>query len=129
MTTVDKYMTSEVETIDVDASVQFLVSKIRDTCHDGYPVCNSEDQIVGFVRPKDVIALENREDKTVGDIMKTDYLVFTTGLDIQVAGRILFREGVSDVPVVSDDSEIVGIISNTDVLRSQIERTTPKKVS
>ncbi|MEM4156619.1 MAG: ParB N-terminal domain-containing protein, partial [Archaeoglobaceae archaeon] len=40
----------------------------------------------------------------------------------------MFRTGHSKLPVVDDSDRLVGIISNADVIRSQIERADPSKV-
>jgi len=42
--------------------------------------------------------------------------------------RVILRSGIQRLPVVDDAGNLVGIISNADVVRSQIERATPGKV-
>jgi len=44
------------------------------------------------------------------------------------AARVILRSGIRKLPVVDDAGNLVGIISNADVIRSQIERATPEKV-
>src|SRR5919206_419387 len=49
-------------------------------------------------------------------------------MDIDDAARILFRMGVKELPVVDDAGHMVGIVSTTDIIRSHIERVTPRKM-
>jgi CBS domain-containing protein len=49
-------------------------------------------------------------------------------MDIDDAARVILRSGIRRLPVVDEDGMLVGIISNADVIRSQIERATPGKV-
>jgi IMP dehydrogenase len=49
-------------------------------------------------------------------------------MKVNDAARVILRSGIQKLPVVDDAGKLVGIISNTDVIRSQIERVTPKKV-
>ena len=49
-------------------------------------------------------------------------------MSIDDATRILFRYGLRNLPVVDEDKKIVGIISNIDIVRSQIEKSRPGKV-
>lgn len=53
-------------------------------------------------------------------------VVTTPDANIMDVGRIMFRTGFSKLPVVDEENNLVGIISNMDVIRSQIEKTTPK---
>jgi IMP dehydrogenase len=61
-------------------------------------------------------------------VMTDDLIVAHPDMDITDAARVILRSGIQKLPVVDDASNLVGIISNTDVVRSQIERATPEKV-
>ena len=41
----------------------------------------------------------------------------------------MFRLGISRLPVTDENKKVLGIITNTDILRSHIERSTPEKVN
>lgn len=49
-------------------------------------------------------------------------------MSIDDATRILFRYGLRNLPVVDEHRRLVGIISNIDIVRSQIEKARPGKV-
>jgi IMP dehydrogenase len=60
--------------------------------------------------------------------MTSDLLVAHPEMDVDDAARVILRSGIQRLPVVDDAGNLVGIISNADVIRSQIERATPGKV-
>ncbi len=60
--------------------------------------------------------------------MSDDLLVAHPKMNIDDAARVILRSGIQKLPVVDDAGNLVGIISNADVVRSQIERATPGKV-
>ena len=49
-------------------------------------------------------------------------------MSINDAARVMFRMGISRMPVMNKEGKLVGIITNTDIVRSHIERSTPTKV-
>jgi len=61
-------------------------------------------------------------------VMSDDILVAHPEMAVQDAARVILRSGIQKLPVVDDAGHLVGIISNADVIRSQIRRATPSKV-
>jgi IMP dehydrogenase len=61
-------------------------------------------------------------------VMEEDIIVGHPDMNVIDAARVILRSGIQKLPVVDDADNLVGIISNTDVVRSQIERATPEKV-
>ena len=68
-------------------------------------------------------------DNSVNDIMSTNVVVADQDMSINDAARVMFRMGISRLPVIDKKGELVGIITNTDIVRSHIERSTPMKVN
>ncbi len=60
--------------------------------------------------------------------MSKELYVAREYMSLRDAARIMFRTGHSKLPVVDEENRVVGIISNADVIRSQIERADPSKV-
>ncbi len=46
-------------------------------------------------------------------------------MSINDAARVMFRMGISRMPVMNKEGKLVGIITNTDFVRSHIERFNP----
>ena len=61
--------------------------------------------------------------------MSTDIVVAEQEMSINDAARVMFRMGISRFPVINKECKLVGIITNTDIVRSHIERSTPTKVN
>ena len=56
-------------------------------------------------------------------------IVAREDMHINDASRVMFRHGISRLPVVDKARHVKGIMTNTDIVRSHIERSTPTKVN
>jgi len=124
---VNDYMTRDVITVEPDTLNEKIIAIMKETGHDGFPVVNDEGKIVGIITAFDLL-LKDWADH-VKDIMSTEVVVAQEDMSISDASRVMFRQGISRLPVVGRDGTVKGIITNTDMVRSHIERSTPTKVS
>ncbi|WP_436927307.1 CBS domain-containing protein [Halosimplex amylolyticum] len=123
---VKDYMTREVETVSPDDTVGDVAAKIAgSTEHSGFPVCDGR-HVEGFVSARDL--LQEPDAEPIFKVMSDDLLVAHPDMNVDDAARVILRSGIQKLPVVDDAGNLVGIISNADVIRSQIERATPGKV-
>ncbi len=124
--TVGEYMTRDVETVSPDDTVS-AVSRlmVESVGHNGFPVTDGR-KVEGFVSARDLLLAD--DDAPIFTVMSTDLVVAHPDMKITDAARVILRSGIQKLPVVDDADNLVGIISNTDVVRSQIERATPGKV-
>src|ERR1035437_9990343 len=122
---VEDYMTREVVTVSASDTVKDVISLIKNTKHDGFPVVKDQ-KILGYVSSLDILLCD--PSVKVADIMSVDLVVARRDMDLFDAARVLFRSDTKKLPVIDDKSHVIGIISNTDVIGSQIERATPDKV-
>jgi predicted transcriptional regulator len=124
--TVQDYMTREVDTVDPDDTVADVARRIAESDeHSGFPVCEGR-QVEGFVSARDLLLEADHE--PIFKVMTADILVAHPEMELNDAARVILRSGIQRLPVVDDAGNLVGIISNADVIRSQIERATPGKV-
>ncbi|MEF8814310.1 MAG: CBS domain-containing protein [Halovenus sp.] len=124
--TVQDYMTQDVATVEPDDTVKKVARRIVESNdHSGFPVCEGR-HVEGFVSARDLLLMDDRE--PIFKIMSTDLLVAHPEMKVDDAARVILRSGIRRLPVVDDAGNLVGIISNADVIRSQIERATPGKV-
>lgn len=124
---VTEYMTHDVATVSPTDSVAAVTERISDPDGpSGFPVCE-EEVVVGFVTGRDLLAADDTA--TVAEVMSEDIIVADPEMQVSDAARVILRSDIQKLPVVDDDGELVGILSNTDVIRSQIERATPEKVA
>ncbi len=120
------YMTRNVITLSPDDTVEDAINLIEKTGHDGFPVVDGEGKVIGYVSSIDLL---RKDPKTkIRDVMSKELYVARDFMDLRDAARVMFRTGHSKLPVVDKDGRLVGIITNADVIRSQIERASPEKV-
>lgn len=122
---VGQYMTRDVLTVSPDDTVAGVTERIAESGHDGFPVCQGRE-VIGFVSSRDILLAEDTE--PIFKVMSTELIVAHPNMAVTDAARVILRSGIQKLPVVDDAGNLVGIISNTDVIRSQIERATPEKV-
>jgi len=119
------YMTYDVVSVSHDAFVKDVMEKIRTTNHDGFPVVKGED-VVGYISARDLLFAP--PDTPVEKVMSRNLIVADPDMSISDAARVIFRSGIQKLPVVDEKNHLLGIVSNSDVIRSQIERVSPEKV-
>ncbi|MES3516665.1 MAG: CBS domain-containing protein [Natronomonas sp.] len=120
------YMTRDVETVSPDDTVLSVARRMADSDdHSGFPVCDGR-HVEGFISARDLLLADDRD--LIFKVMTKDIIVAHPDMKITDAARVILRSGIQRLPVVDDAGNLVGIIANADVIRSQIERATPEKV-
>ncbi|MFB6283723.1 MAG: CBS domain-containing ParB/RepB/Spo0J family partition protein [Halobacteria archaeon] len=123
---VQEYMTEDVVSVSPDTTVEDIINLVnRNEGHTGFPVTD-DGKVKGFVSAKRMLG--KPMDMPVKELMNTDLIVAEPEMKVNDAARVILRSGIQKLPVVEEDGSLVGIISNSDVVRSQIERVTPSKV-
>ena len=121
---VKDYMTRNVISVSPETTTTEIIRLMKESDHNSYPVVEN-NKLVGMVTAFDVVIKDWAE--KVKDIMSTKLVVANEDLSINDASRVMFRRGISRMPVVDENGKLVGIITNTDMVRSHIERSTPNK--
>ena len=122
---VKEYMSKNVVTLKPEQKIKDVIELIKSSKHEGFPVVDNE-HVIGIITPRDILL---KRGKMVKDVMSKRVVVTFPEVKIIDAARVMFREGISRLPVVDKETKkLVGIITNTDVIRSHIERATPEKV-
>ncbi|MFB6074481.1 MAG: CBS domain-containing protein [Haloarculaceae archaeon] len=123
---VSEYMTTDVATVSPSDTVAAVAERMAESEeHSGFPVAE-EGRVEGFVSARDLLLAD--EGALIRDVMSEDIVVAHPEMAVQEAARVILRSGIQRLPVVDDEGRLVGLISNADVIRSQIERATPDKV-
>jgi len=123
---VKDYMTRDVATVSPDETVESVATRIEQSDdHNGFPVTEGR-RVEGFISARDLLLVD--PDEPIFKVMTEDLIVAHPEMKVTDAARVILRSGIQKLPVVDDAGNLVGIISNADVIRSQIERATPEKV-
>ena len=118
-------MTYDVVSVDIHSTAKDVIDKIEKTQHDGFPVMDG-DVVVGYIAARDLLFIQPAA--MVEEVMTDNLIVADPEMDINDAARVIFRSGIQKLPVVDEKNHLLGIISNSDVIRSQIEHVSPEKV-
>jgi IMP dehydrogenase len=122
---VKDYMTYDVVSVDIAGTAKDVIDKILRTKHDGFPVVENNG-VVGYISARDLLFVQ--PSTPVDQVMSKNLIVADPEMDINDAARVIFRSGIQKLPVVDEKNHLLGIISNSDVIRSQIEHVSPEKV-
>jgi len=121
MPTAKDMMTTNVITIDGNASVAEAIEKIKD---EGVRCLivdrRSEDDAYGIVTQRDiaynVIAYEiDPKDVKVHEIMSKPLVLVNKDLDIRHVARLMANQGISRAPVIFD-GKLQGIVAVSDII-------------
>jgi CBS domain-containing protein len=124
--TVGEYMTQDVATVSPEETVRAVARRITESeDYNGFPVTDGRS-VEGFVTARDLLLADG--DVPIFRVMSEELIVAHPDMKVTDAARVILRSGIQKLPVVDDAGNLVGIISNADVIRSQIERATPEKV-
>ena len=133
---VNNWMGREVITIDINASMQDAVKLMKEHSINRLPVMK-KGNLVGIVTDRDLKrasasdanSLEIHEilyllsDIKVGEIMTKDPITVPPEYTLEETAEILLHNKISGVPVVEDNGQVVGIITQTDLFRAMVSFT------
>jgi acetoin utilization protein AcuB len=133
---VKNWMTSDVVTVDEDASI-IKVSQILKEANIRHLPVMSKGKLVGMITDEDVkeaspsrsITLSAHElyhllsEMKAKNLMKANPITITPDQTMEVAAVKMLEHRVTGLPVVTDEGELVGIISQGNVFRVLISIT------
>ena len=111
-------MTSDIVAMSHKKSINEAVKVMIENEIGSIPVLSDDDKIVGIITERD-FALSMAgllTDEIVQDVMIKDVITTTPGTPIESSTKIMVRNNLRRIPVVSGD-KLVGIITSTDILK------------
>jgi acetoin utilization protein AcuB len=109
-------MTRSVKTISVDKTVKDAAEIMDKYKIHHLPILNEADEMVGIISDRDLLIAKN--DDKLKDIMQSEVIVCKEATQIQILAMIMLHEKIHSMPVVDHDNNIVGIVTQTDILRA-----------
>ena len=122
------YMVRNVHTVSPDMTVEQVRQEMINSNFHGFPI-TEKGYLLGFITAKELLRHVDKPDAKIRSVMKRGTLCAIPSMSTDDATRILFRYGLRNLPVVDEERKLVGIISNIDIVRSQIEKSRPGKVT
>ncbi len=120
-------MVRNVHSISPDMTVEQVRQEIINSNFHGFPIVE-KGYLLGFITAKELLRHIDKPNAKIRSVMKRGTLCAIPSMSTEDATRILFRYGLRNLPVVDEEKKLVGIISNIDIVRSQIEKSRPRKV-
>lgn len=125
--TVSDYMIRNVVSVDPNMTVKEVAQKITESNFHGFPI-TERGYLLGFVTAKELLRYMDKPTVIMREVMKRGTICAIPSMSMDDATRVLFRYGLRNLPVIDENKKLVGIISNIDIVRSQIEKSRPSKV-
>jgi CBS domain-containing protein len=121
MTIASDIMTAKVVTIGQTATVREALKLLAELDVRHLPVVNENDGLVGMISDRDLLRLRRSSEvlgRAVSEVMSADVLVVTPTTHVDEIIDLMTEHRIGALPVVDNESQIVGIVSYVDVLRA-----------
>ncbi|MBN2110403.1 MAG: homocysteine biosynthesis protein [Methanosarcinaceae archaeon] len=113
---VSEIMSTNVVTIDKDASVYKAAKIIMEAEFNHLPVVSGDNLVVGIVTAWDISkAVSQGKFDLVEDMMTRKVITAKADERVDVVARRLDRHGVSALPVLNNEDHIIGIVTSDDI--------------
>ena len=125
MMRVESYMSLVPITIREDALYwkAFDIMREKDLHH--IPVVNESNTVVGLLTRRDlqIAALHfNEAPVEVSEVMHSPVVTISPGELLSEAARLMIDKRIGGLPVLDNNDQIVGILTETDLLRALIDQ-------
>ncbi|SDI78074.1 DRTGG domain-containing protein [Natribacillus halophilus] len=87
-----------------------------DTSHSRFPVVNNHMKVQGMVAAKDILSM--KESTPVEKVMTPEPITVHAHTSLASAAHVMVWEGIELLPVIDDESRLIGVISRQDVLKA-----------
>lgn len=122
---VESYMSQAPITIrdDTDYWKASEIMREKDLHH--IPVINQDETVVGILTLRDLkmAAMHFGEARVeVSEVMHSPVVTVAPGGALADAARIMIDNRIGGLPVLADDGQIIGILTETDLLRALVDQ-------
>ncbi|WDV44845.1 CBS domain-containing protein [Clostridiaceae bacterium M8S5] len=111
-------MTSEVSSLNSDASIREAAEKMKNLNVGSIPVCDNSNRPIGIVTDRDIVlgSVSKGQDslEPVESVMTRNVITASPDTDVHEAARIMAKHQIRRLPVVDSD-KLVGIVSIGDL--------------
>lgn len=124
MEQVRQRMSAPPITVQADSSYQRALQLMDSHRLHHLPVINGDGQLVGIVTERDLLLAASHyglADVEVVEIMHKGAITATPEMTIAQAAALLLEKHIGGLPVVDAQQQVVGVITETDLLRAFVE--------
>lgn len=112
-------MTANVVTIQASARIYELTKLLGETGMNGFPVCEDDRRVVGYVSEADLFAL--RKGEWVRDIMAPNIVQVDAETPVEEVAAI-FNSYKIETVLVFEDGFMIGIVRQADAVDAMMKR-------
>ena len=116
------WMTTDVVTINKEASIQEALALMKQGSIRHLPVVDQDGKLLGWVTDADlrgVLIASMLEELTLEDVMIRRPFIVSPDMSLEEAAHLILEKKIGGLPVVQDD-RLVGIITTIDILSAFI---------
>tara|TARA_R110001583_G_scaffold11560_4_gene52061 strand:- start:1488 stop:2132 length:645 start_codon:yes stop_codon:yes gene_type:complete len=126
-------MSNPVITLSKDISFQEAWKKFQDFRFRHFPVVNEDEQLIGIVSDRDMLAnakiMGNTKElinthHSITEIMVSTVLTASSDTSIHEICQVMFSQHIGALPIVDEDRLLLGLITRSDILRTVIKNET-----
>ncbi|MBK9051281.1 MAG: CBS domain-containing protein [Chloroflexi bacterium] len=116
---VEQIMSYRVQSLPVTTTVRAAYEQMQRSGHEGYPVVDEQEHIVGLLTRRGVDrAMNHRLEKyTLDKVMKSGRVTVRPTDSVSYLQRLMIEADWGQIPVVDEQDHIIGIVTRTDLLR------------
>lgn len=115
-------MTTNIHMVPAETDLGYVVALMQQTRHNGFPVVEAGDRLVGVITLQDVrnVKLEGRLQTPVRQVMTRNPVTVTPLDNLEEALHRISVRDVGRLPVVdpADPQRLVGVLTRSDILRA-----------
>ncbi|MEZ4734427.1 MAG: CBS domain-containing protein [Caldilineaceae bacterium] len=124
MEQIHERMSSPPITVQADSSYQRALRLMDDHQLHHLPVVNATGQLVGIITERDLLLAASHygsADIEVAEIMHKGAVTASPAMTIAQAAELMLQKRIGGLPVVNEQQHVVGVITETDLLRAFVE--------
>ena len=115
-------MRKDVITIDPDASIADAIMKMTNDMITSLIVGTGDGSVYGIITRKDIVNKVIAYDKDlkatkVSDVMSEPILSISADQTVEAVARLMAKTDIRRFPVM-EDSKLIGLVSNSDILKA-----------
>lgn len=117
-------MSTPPVTVQADSSYQRALRLMDEHRLHHVPVINEMGVLVGIITERDLLLAASHygaADIEVAEIMHKGVLTASPEMTIAQAAQLMLQKRIGGLPVVDEQQQVVGVITETDVLRAFVE--------
>lgn len=112
-------MSSPVVSVTADTPAQEAATRLLDRDISSLVVTDAENDLVGILTTTDFVRMIADEtvaaETTVADYMTTSVVTVTANDSVDAVAETMVQRGFHHLPVVDDESGVIGMVTTTDV--------------